>query len=241
MYTNVMGADPDLPVKESGDIRRITPFQSWFGFYRWQHVYLMVLYGVLGIKSRIQDITDTILDGTNGAIRVNQQSVRDLAMHAASKSFWVLYRILLPLYVFGVDTMGFWITFFIAEFTTGYYLAFNFQVSHVSPAAVWPDITQQMSDEWAINQMHTSVDYGHDSWLATFLSGALNYQSVHHLFPSVSQYHYPAIAPIVKQVCEKYGVRYNYLSSFAAAFHAHVAYLKEMGTAAAVDTHAHHM
>jgi len=38
----------------------------------------MILYGVLGLKFRIQDITGTILDGTNGAIRVNQQSSSDL-------------------------------------------------------------------------------------------------------------------------------------------------------------------
>ena len=225
---------------EVGDIRRITPFQRWTGYYRFQHLYLMVLYGVLGIKSRIQDITDTLLSGTNGAIRVNQQSAYDLCMHAASKSFWAFWRIVLPLYFFGVDSKGFWITFFIAEFTTGYYLAFNFQVSHVSPAAVWPDITQPLSDEWAINQLHTSIDYAHGSWLMTFLAGALNYQSIHHLFPSVSQYHYPAIAPIVMEVCKKYGVRYNLLPSFAAAFGAHVQYLKEMGQQGK-DVHSHHL
>lgn len=240
VYTNVHGADPDLPMVEVGDIRRITPFQRWTGFYRFQHIYLMVLYGVLGIKSRIQDITDTLLAGTNGAIRVNQQSAYDLCMHAASKSFWAFWRIVVPLYFFGVDSKSFWITFFIAEFTTGYYLAFNFQVSHVSPAAVWPDITQPLSDEWAINQLHTSIDYAHGSWLMTFLAGALNYQSIHHLFPSVSQYHYPAIAPIVMEVCKKYGVRYNLLPDFAAAFGAHVQYLKEMGQAGK-DVHAHHM
>ena len=31
------------------------------------------------------------------------------------------------------------------------------------------------------------MDYAHDSKLVTFLSGALNYQVTHHLFPGVSQ------------------------------------------------------
>lgn len=240
VYTNVMGADPDLPQVESGDIRRITPFQKWSKQYELQHVYLMVLYGVLGLKFRVQDITDTIIDQTNGSIRVNQQSAKQLLMQVASKCFWATWRIVVPLYVFKVDSLTFWTTFFIAEFMTGYYLAFNFQVSHVSPAAVWPDITVQLSDEWAINQMHTSIDYGHGSSLTTFLSGALNYQSVHHLFPSVSQYHYPAIAPIIKEVCKKYGVRYNLLDSFTMAFKAHVAYLKDMGQQGK-EVHMHHM
>jgi len=240
VYTNIMGADPDLPVKEEGDIRRITPFQKGGALYRFQHVYLMVLYGVLGLKFRIQDVTDTILDETNGSIRVNRQSPQDLFMQAVTKAVWAIWRIVVPLYVFGVPHTHFWTTFLIAEFTTGYYLAFNFQVSHVSPQAVWPDITIPLSDEWAINQMHTSIDYAHGNWLMTFLAGALNYQSVHHLFPSVSQYHYPAIAPIIKKVCDKYNVRYNYLPDFTAAFGAHVKYLRQMGEEGK-PIHVHHM
>lgn len=240
VYTNIMGADPDVPVKEDGDIRRITPFQKWTGFYKFQHIYLMVLYGVLGLKFRVQDVTDTIVDQTNGAIRVNQQSSADLFMQFITKTTWFMWRIVLPLFVFNVSWSTFLTMFFVAEFTTGYFLAFNFQVSHVSPAAVWPDIQQPLSDEWAINQMHTSIDYAHGDRLVTLFSGALNYQSIHHLFPSVSQYHYPAIAPLVKGVCDKHGVRYNYLPTFRAAFSAHVKYLKDMG-AQGKEVHVHHM
>jgi len=240
VYTNIMGADPDLPVAEEGDIRRITPFQKWTKFYKWQHIYLMVLYGVLGLKFRVQDVTDTIMAGTNGAIRVNQQSSRDLFLQFVSKVTWFTWRVLVPLFVFKVSHSMFWPTFFIAEFMTGYFLAFNFQVSHVSPSAVWPDIQAPMSDEWAINQMHTSIDYGHGNWLVTFFSGALNYQSIHHLFPSISQYHYPAIAPLIRDVCKKHGVRYNYLDTFGQAFMAHVEYLKDMGIQGK-EIHVHHM
>jgi fatty acid desaturase/predicted heme/steroid binding protein len=240
VYTNIMGADPDLPVAENGDIRRITPFQKFVSYYRFQHVYLMILYGVLGLKFRVQDVTDTILAATNGTIRVNEQSRYDLALQAVTKTCWFVWRILIPLYYFNVSSGFFWATFFVAEFTTGYYLAFNFQVSHVSPAAVWPDIQQPISNEWAVNQLHTSIDYGHGSWLVALLCGALNYQSIHHLFPSVSQYHYPAIAPIVRGIATKYGVRFNYLSDFTAAFMAHVQYLKHMGEQGK-EVHFHHM
>jgi len=240
VYTNIMGADPDLPVVEEGDMRRITPFQKWSGLYKYQHIYLMVLYGLLGLKFRIQDITGTILDETNGAIRVNAMSSSDLFQQILSKSVWFFWRCVLPVYFFGNTYSHFIPTFLIAEFMTGYFLAFNFQVSHVSPAAVWPDIQAPLSDEWAINQMHTSIDYGHGNWLVTFLSGALNYQSIHHLFPSVSQYHYPAIAPLVREVCKKHGVRYNYLPTFTDAFRAHVQYLKDMG-AQGKEVHVHHM
>lgn len=32
---------------------------------------------------------------------------------------------------------------------------------------------------------------------------------IHHLFPGINQYYYPAIAPIVKETCKEYGVPYN--------------------------------
>jgi fatty acid desaturase len=54
-------------------------------------------------------------------------------------------------------------------------------------------------------------------------------QVTHHLYPGVSQYHYPAIAPIIKQTCKEYGIEYKCLPTFAAAFHAHIKHLKNMG------------
>ena len=63
----------------------------------------------------------------------------------------------------------------------------------------------------------------------TFLSGALNYQTVHHLLPSVSQYHYPAIAPIVQQVCKEYGVKYTHIPTFTEAFMCHLVHLRDHG------------
>ena len=33
--------------------------QAWRSFYRWQWLYLPPLYGVLGIKFRVQDIMET--------------------------------------------------------------------------------------------------------------------------------------------------------------------------------------
>lgn len=85
------------------------------------------------------------------------------------------------------------------------------------------------ADEWAKSQVETTLDYGHGSAAAAYLSGALNYQSVHHLFPTVSQYHYPAITPIVMEVARKHGVKFNVVPGFLDAFKAHVAHLRHLG------------
>ena len=56
--------------------------------------------------------------------------------------------------------------------------------------------------------MLNSVDYSHGDLFVTFLTGALNYQVAHHIFPCISQYYYPEITPLIIEVCEKYGLKY---------------------------------
>lgn len=242
VYTNVMGADPDLPVALSGDARRLLPQQLWTGIYAYQHIYLPPLYGILGLKSRVQDIFEVFSQHTNGPIRVNPISTQDYLRQAASKLFWFTWRVLMPLAAVGVVRGALFVAlFFVAEFTTGYWLAFNFQVSHVSSEAdfMFADQTKRAAkecpavfeDEWAAAQVRTSIDYAHGSPMAAYLSGCLNYQVVHHLFPTVSQYHYPAVAPVVIEVCKRYGIEYKVLPSFGAAVGAHVKHLKAMGAA----------
>ena len=91
------------------------------------------------------------------------------------------------------------------------------------------ELTDEISDEWAVSQVRACVDYSHDNYLTTFFCGALNYQVTHHLFPTVSQYHYPAIAKIIKEVCKEYDVEYKVLPDFKSAFYAHVKHLYNLG------------
>jgi len=218
-------------VSKTGDIRRVCKQQQWFAVYAFQHIYLCVLYGVLAIKFRIQDVTGTMIAGENGRIRVNDLGMTERLGQVTSKLFWLSWRFVLPImYCELASVSQFLLLSLLAEVTTGYYLTFNFQVSHVSPPAEFPDYEQpQFATEWAPSQLLTTVDYAHHSPLVTFLCGSLNYQSVHHLFPCVSQYHYPQLALIVQRVADKWGVRYNKLNSFWDAVRLHVQHLRDMG------------
>lgn len=232
IYTNVAGADPDLPVNFKSDVRRIVERQVLLPVYKFQHLYLPPLYGVLAIKFRLQDFFETFVSLTNGPVRVNPHAATAWVHMIVAKAFWVFYRIYVPLTMLHVPVATYWGVFLLAEFVTGWYLAFNFQVSHVSTECEYPNGTEAaetVPDEWAISQVKSSVDYSHDSPLMTFFAGALNYQVTHHLFPGVSQYHYPAIAPIIKKVCKKYNVEYKVLPSFRVALMAHFRHLKQMG------------
>jgi hypothetical protein len=279
------------------------PQQAWRDLYKWQWLYLPFLYGFLAFKVRITDVTDTWLAKTSGPIRVNfYDSV--LVRIFLVKGLWAAWRLYWPLAVLGVPQTLFWPLFFATEMSSGFWLAWNFEVSHLAPDADFPGIvevpvqpngpssdasalalaeakryeaaaaaaaakaagskkgpaaagpaaedpsavskTPRNADKpaaaaggaavqrviprsWAAVQAESSVDYGHNSWWTAFWCGALNYQIEHHLFPGISQYHYPAIAPIVQSTCKEFGVRYNYEPGFLAAWRSHIKLLYDMG------------
>ncbi|CDF33627.1 polyunsaturated fatty acid desaturase [Chondrus crispus] len=240
VYTNVMGADPDLPTDLAGDPRRLVQQQAWASVYRWQHLYLPPLYGILALKSRMQDLTEVFSKHTNGPIRVNPISVQDYLRMLSAKAVWLFYRVVVP-YVFltAVSRPQLAVLFLATEFTTGYWLAFNFQVSHISDEVdfLFSDTAKRESgkcpavyeQEWAESQIKTTIDYSHDSPLAAYFSGALNYQTIHHLFPCVSQYHYPTVNPLIMDVAKKYGYEFKVYDSYADALAAHIRHLRNLG------------
>ncbi len=61
-----------------------------------------------------------------------------------------------------------------------------------------------------------------------FITGGLNQQVEHHLFPNICSIHYPSLAKIVKQTAHEYG--HPYLTAdFPVALASHVRFLKKMG------------
>lgn len=87
-------------------------------------------------------------------------------------------------------------------FVLGSSLAFIFIVSHNFEGV----------DKINHSNLESSCSYG--GKLACFITGGLNYQIEHHLFPKVSHIYYPEIQPMVMEVCKKYNVKYTYYPSF---------------------------
>lgn len=81
--------------------------------------------------------------------------------------------------------------------------------------------------DWYKMQIETSSTYG--GYKAMVLTGGLNLQIEHHCFPRLSSWHYPLIAPAVKECCKRHGVRYvgypNLLSNLRSTW----AYMQKVG------------
>jgi fatty acid desaturase len=64
--------------------------------------------------------------------------------------------------------------------------------------------------DWGEAQVVHSANFenGRIFDLYCHLFGGINYQIEHHLFPSICHVHYPKIAPIVKQTCKEFNIKY---------------------------------
>lgn len=231
LYTNVRGADPDLGDGEL-DFRRVSPAQTWRPIYKYQHFYAPLLYGLLSFKSRVLD-AETFISRVNGRIRVLNPPMFFVIAYLMGKVSFIAIRFVLPLFFMSLGRLM--LTFFLAEFVLGFYLAFVFQVSHVATGLDFmatplpPAPAAKIDEDWAVSQIRTTQDYAHGAAITTFFTGALNYQVAHHLFPTVSQTYLAEIAPIIVQTCKEFGVEYHVLPGFITAFKSHIDYLYIMG------------
>jgi linoleoyl-CoA desaturase len=107
-----------------------------------------------------------------------------------------------------------------------------FQLAHANGESNWLTLEKtagQVQTEWAIHQVETTVDFARGNRLLTWYTGGLNHQVEHHLFPTLSHLHLPAIAGIVQEVCKEQGVAYNEHPTLWAALLSHQRWLRSMG------------
>lgn len=230
LYTNIADADPDI-MTNNPDIRRIKPSQPWYESYINQEKFVPLLYGLLGVKVRVQDINIIFLRKLNDHIRVNPPTLWHFSIFWMGKAFFVFYRFLLPLFVLNQSVMRVLYLFVVSDLVSSYWLALTFQANHVVDDVEWPlpNEKNEVSMDWAEMQVVTAQDYAHDSMFWTKLAGSLNYQIVHHLFPNIAQHYYPEIAPIVIKTCEEFGIRYRLKNTYREAFQGHIKHLEVLG------------
>ena len=113
-------------------------------------------------------------------------------------------------------------------------LAILFSLSHNFVHADRDPTNEQQRDAdgkvcWFKSQVETSCTYG--GAISGYLTGGLNFQVEHHLFPRMSSAWYPYIAPKVREICAKHNVRYAYYPWVLQNLWSTVNYLHEAGNA----------
>ncbi|MEM7152000.1 MAG: fatty acid desaturase [Myxococcota bacterium] len=138
------------------------------------------------------------------------------------KALWVTFHMVIPMAL-----TGFWTglaTTFVLMAVGAYYMEGVFIVNHLQH-----DLVPPHGRHWAEQQIYGSANWSAGSRWANFVSGGLNHQVEHHLFPSMAIRLYPLIAPVVKETCEEYGLPYRNFPGFFSALWGTVRFLHDLG------------
>jgi len=139
------------------------------------------------------------------------------------KVVWISVRVILPWYLHGFRT--FFTGFVIFMAIGAHYLENIFIVNHIQE-----ELLPKEDAHWAERQVMATTNWCGGGYIANFISGGLNHQVEHHLFPSYSTYVYPVIAPIVEQTCKDFNLPYNNHKTFIEAWLACANYLRDLGS-----------
>lgn len=230
-YTNIHGLDEDI---ESLPVIRLSPGTPWKKVHRYQHIYAFLFYGLATFSWVF--IKDYIKFFKNDVGNYNNKP------HPTAEYFWLFFYkalnytiyIVIPFMLIQAPWQHILGGFLLMHFVAGFYLAMVFMLAHVVEETHFPvpDISGTLENSWAIHQLYTTANFSRPSRLAGYLTGGLNLQVEHHLFPNMCSIHYRSISQIVKDTATDFGIPYYESPSFFKAVQSHVRFLKKIGSQA---------
>ncbi len=214
-YTNVAGRDPDI---HFGPIRwnEHTPYDEKLHKKQLRHALTLMSHFAFGINIQYTGLGDYIQG--NGRPEQydfidekNRDGLRD-ALNKAWRGYAPYYAkefVLFPALagpMFWKVMLGNWLS----EIMRDVYSAATIFCGHVGDdVADYPEGTKAGSRAaWYKMQIEATSNF-EVPLPVSILCGALDKQIEHHLFPKFPTNRLREIAPEIRRVCEKYGVRYN--------------------------------
>ncbi|HYW20571.1 MAG TPA: acyl-CoA desaturase [Nodularia sp. (in: cyanobacteria)] len=229
-YTNILGHDVEI----HGDgLVRMTPYMEHKWYHSFQHIFIWFIYPIIPLYWSFADVYLVMFKRKYHTYDIPTLKPLDLLVFFSGKLMWLGLFLGIPIAV-GYSPIQAVVGFVITYMTYGLMICVIFMLAHVLEAAEFIEPNsdlQQVNDEWAIFQIKTTVDFAPNNQFLNWYLGGLNYQVVHHLFPTICHVHYPQLAKILADVCEDFDVKYNVCETFTGALASNYRWLKLMGSA----------
>jgi len=228
-YTNIDGVDDDI---FKPPFLRMSPNQPYNKMHKNQHKYMLFLYGISTLFWIFYMDFNKYFTNKIHTTTMVKKTMKDHLVFWITKVYFIIVWIAIPIIYLGFTK--FIIGFLIYNFVMGIVMSIVFQLAHIVEGAAYADAQNEnniakIDDDWAVFQMKTTFDFSTDNKFLTWALGGLNFQVEHHLFPKVSHVHYPAIRPIVKELCVKYNVPHNEFKGFWEAVASHFSAMEKLG------------
>lgn len=228
-YTNVYELDEDIDDKP---FLRLSPHGKFKKYHRFQHYYALFLYSLSNISWVIQkDIRQLIAYNKQGITRKSGfNPTREAIIMVISKVIYFFYTIGLPI-IMGASWPIVLLGFLLMHMIAGLVITVVFQLAHVVEGPEHSTVPQSGSlhNTWAIHQLHTTANFAHKNPIVTWLTGGLNHQIEHHLFPSICHIHYPEVAKIVRSTVKEFDLPYHEHPRLYKAISSHFRVLRSLG------------
>lgn len=223
-YTNVPKLDPDLyhsptMVRQTLSMR-YRPAFAYQKFTVWLTWVTSVQY--LSLVHTIRFYLSGEAFKFNRAVNVIPFTKKRMIQHIIGRILNVFVLHILPFFYVGLTLKGLvWVSIPMIIYSIIFMICT--QINHLTPES-----TEMKDENFMRHQIITSNNIGTDSYLVYLLTGGLNFQIEHHLFPSVNHCHLHRISPIVKRLCTKYGISYQEYSTLFEALVAHYQHIVNM-------------
>lgn len=226
-YTNIEGYDEDI---ESVPFIRMSPEKPLKPVHKYQHIFSFMVYGLATISwAFVKDYVKFFkneVGNYNGADHPKKEYILLFVYKLLNYALFLAVPFIFLEQAWWITVIG----LLIMHYTTGFTIAIIFMLAHVVEETHFPmpDAEGNLENSWAVHQLYTTADFSSDSHLAGFLSGGLNLQVEHHLFPNICHIHYKPLAKIVKKTAAEFGYP-HYDGSFFHQVASHARFLKRMG------------
>ncbi|MDX5443104.1 MAG: acyl-CoA desaturase [Hymenobacteraceae bacterium] len=225
-YTNIDGVDDDL---DAGFFLRLSKTQKYYKIHRFQHFYFWTAYSMLFFYWVFFADYQKYFTQKVGFMPIKKMKRKEHVSFWGFKFIHASLFILIP--ILSVGFLPWLVGFLIYGTFTGFVMSIVFQLAHTVEETHFPmpeQKTNKIDDEWALHQLKTTANFATNNKLISWLTGGLNFQIEHHLFPKISHIHYPAISKIIKETCAEYGITYNEFPGLRMAVASHVSHLKQL-------------
>jgi len=129
----------------------------------------------------------------------------DKALHVGFKLCFFIVPLTLSFWLLGVGVAA--RNLLVLSISMSYFSLFTLFIQHEDAY-----LPEEVCESWSVRQVVTSVSWRSGSAVFEWLFGYFNYHIEHHLFPGLNPSVYPRLQPLVKDICQKYGVRYKHIS-----------------------------
>lgn len=228
-FPNVNGSDIDI---DRNPFFRLSPNQPGRPYFRWQHLYAPAVYCLVVLHTVfVQDF-----------LYLHQRRIADLddihhplSAYAAfylSKAAFVAIALVLPWALTPFTLLQVVAGYLLVSAAVSLLFVFLLIGTHFSDATEFPSPSRAgvLGHSWAVHALITAQDWAPASRIAGFLTGGANCHAAHHLAPRLSHRHYRRLAPLIRDVADRCGVRIPRPTSFTGLVASHFRFLRAMAS-----------